>query len=194
MYWFREPIDDLEKLKGLKMRFFGMGAKVMQKLGVSTQQLAGGDIYPALELGTLDATEFSMPSMDRSYGFYQVAKYNYFPGWHQPSSTNEILVNMAAWNELPDHYKAMFETACKMNGLYELGEGEALQPEAMIANEKDGVKMVDWTPEQIEAFRSAWEEVLQEEVASNPDVERFMDSFNAFHEKYKMWGDKAYLQ
>ena len=192
--WFREPIDDLEKLKGLKMRFFGVGAKVMQKLGVSTQQLAGGDIYPALELGTLDATEFSMPSMDRSLGFYQVAKYNYFPGWHQPSSTNEILVNMQAWEALPDNYKAMFETACKMNGLYELGEGEALQFDAMIANEKDGVKLVDWTPEQLDVFRKAWEEVLAEEKSANPDVARFMDSFEAFHDKYKVWGDRAYLK
>ena len=83
--------------KGLKMRFFGLGAKVMQKFGVSTQQLAGGDIYPALELGTIDATEFSMPAIDRSYGFYQIAKYNYFPGWHQQSTTNEILVNKEKW-------------------------------------------------------------------------------------------------
>ena len=192
--WFREPIDDLAKLKGLKMRFFGVGAKVMQKLGVATQQLAGGDIYPALELGTIDATEFSMPSMDRSYGFYQVAKYNYFPGWHQQASTNEVLINMAAWEALPDNYKAMLETACKMNGLYELGEGEALQFDAMIANEKDGVIMVDWSPEQMDTLRSAWEEVLAEEKAANPDVKRFMESFEAFHEKYKVWSDRAYLK
>ena len=84
------------------MRFFGVGAKVMQKFGVATQQLAGGDIYPALELGTIDATEFSMPAIDRTLGFYQIAKYNYFPGWHQQSTTNEILVNMDAWNDLED--------------------------------------------------------------------------------------------
>ena len=190
--WFREPIENLDQLKGLKMRFFGVGAKVMQKLGVATQQLAGGDIYPALELGTIDATEFSMPSMDRSYGFYQVAKYNYFPGWHQQSTTNEILVNMAAWDSLPDHYKAMFETACKMNGLWELAEGEALQPAAMIANEKDGVSNMEWSDEQLGQFRSAWEEVLAEEM-SNPDVKKIMDSFNEFHDAYKVWGDKAYL-
>jgi len=100
--WFREEIKSLDQLKGLKMRFFGVGAKVMQKFGVSTQQLAGGDIYPALELGTIDATEFSMPAIDRSYGFYQIAKYNYFPGWHQQSTSNELLINMDKWNELPD--------------------------------------------------------------------------------------------
>ena len=95
--WFREEITSLDQLQGLKMRFFGLGAKVMQKFGVSTQQLAGGDIYPALELGTIDATEFSMPAIDRSYGFYQIAKYNYFPGWHQQSTTNEILINKEKW-------------------------------------------------------------------------------------------------
>ena len=192
--WFREPIDDLAKLKGLKMRFFGVGAKVMQKLGVATQQLAAGDIYPALELGTLDATEFSMPSMDRSLGFYQVAKYNYFPGWHQQSTTNEILVNQAAWDKLSDEHKAMFETACKMNGLHELAEGEALQAEAMAANEADGVTLVDWTPEQIEAFRGAWDEVLQEEIAASEDVKKLWESYSAFNENYRKWGDRAYLK
>ena len=191
--WFREPIDDLEQLKGLKMRFFGVGAKVMQKLGVATQQLAAGDIYPALELGTLDATEFSMPSMDRSLGFHQVAKYNYFPGWHQQSTTNEILVNQAAWDKLSDEHKAMFETACKANGLYELADGEASQSAAMLANEKDGVQNVDWTPEQLDAFRAAWEEVLQEELAASEDVRKLWDSYQAFREEYKVWGDKAYL-
>ena len=83
------------------MRFFGIGAKVMQKLGVSTQQLAAADIYPALELGTIDATEFSMPAIDRSLGFYQIAKYNYFPGWHQQSTSAELLINMDKWNALP---------------------------------------------------------------------------------------------
>ena len=192
--WFKFPVENLDQLKGLKMRFFGVGAKVMQKLGVSTQQLAGGDIYPALELGTIDATEFSMPSMDRSYGFYQIAKYNYFPGWHQQSTTHELLVNMAAWDALPDHYKAMIDTACKMNIPYVLAEGEALQPAAMIANQADGVQLMDWTPEQIEVFRKAWDEVLQEEIAANEDVKKLWDSWSAFHESYKTWGDRAYLK
>ena len=68
------------------MRFFGLGAQVMQKLGVSTQLLAGADIYPALERGVIDATEFSMPNMDIDLGFYQIAKFNYYPGWHQQTS------------------------------------------------------------------------------------------------------------
>ena len=83
--WFKEEINSAEDLAGLKMRFYGLGALVMQKMGVDTQLLAGGDIYPALERGTIDATEFSMPAIDQNLGFYNLAKHNYFPGWHQQS-------------------------------------------------------------------------------------------------------------
>ena len=192
--WFREPIESLDQLKGLKMRFFGVGAKVMQKLGVSTQQLAGGDIYPALELGTIDATEFSMPAIDRSYGFYQIAKYNYFPGWHQQSTTNEVLVNKANWEDLEDVKKAQFEVACKANIGVELAEGEALQPAAMIANVKEGVTNVTWSDDVLNTLREKWEEVLQEELAANPDVQKLWDSYTAFHEEYKVWGEMGYLK
>ena len=192
--WFREPIKSLDQLKGLKMRFFGVGALVMQKFGVSTQQLAGGDIYPALELGTIDATEFSMPAIDRSYGFYQIAKYNYFPGWHQQSSAGEVIVNMDAWKKLPKPYKAMLETACTANIAVELADGEALQPAAMIANEKDGVTNMTWTDDQIAQFRAAWEEVLAEQIAASPDVAAMWKSYSDFHEQYKVWGDCGYLK
>jgi len=192
--WFREPIESLDQLKGLKMRFFGVGAKVMQKLGVSTQQLAGGDIYPALELGTIDATEFSMPAIDRSYGFYQIAKYNYFPGWHQQSTTNEVLVNRANWEKLDDVKKAQFEVACLANIGVELAEGEALQPAAMIANQKDGVTNVSWSGDVLNTLREKWQEVLQEELAANPDVQKLWDSYTAFHEDYKIWGEMGYLK
>ncbi|PJK31428.1 TRAP transporter substrate-binding protein [Minwuia thermotolerans] len=192
--WFRNKITSLDELKGLKMRFFGIGAKVMQKFGVATQQLAGGDIYPALELGTIDATEFSMPAIDRTLGFYQIAKYNYFPGWHQQSTTNEFLVNRDKWNELDDQKKAIFEMACTANIGVELAEGEALQSAAMIANEKDGVENVDWSPEILDQLRGAWGEVLKEELAANPDVKRLWDSYTAFHEEYKIWGERGYLR
>ncbi|MCF6234453.1 MAG: TRAP transporter substrate-binding protein [Rhodobacteraceae bacterium] len=192
--WFREEIKSVEQLKGLKMRFFGMGAKVMQKLGVSTQLLAGGDIYPALELGTIDATEFSMPAIDRSLGFYQLAKYNYFPGWHQQATTNEILVNMDKWNALPPEYQAMLESACTANIAVQIADGEASQYEAMIANEADGVKNMTWSDEMLDTFRAAWEEVVVEEIADNPDAQALWTSFNKFHEGYKVWGERGYLK
>ena len=192
--WFREEITSLEQLKGMKMRFFGMGAKVMQKFGVSTQQLAGGDIYPALELGTIDATEFSMPAIDRSYGFYQIAKYNYFPGWHQQSTSNEILVNMDKWNALSDAQRKMLETACTASVAQMIADGEASQFQAMIDNEGNGVQNLSWPDEVLDQFRAKWDEVLQEELAANPDVKTVWDSFSSFHEKYQVWGDRGYLK
>lgn len=192
--WFREPIESLDQLKGLKMRFFGLGAKVMNKFGVSTQQLAGGDIYPALELGTIDATEFSMPAIDRSYGFYQIAKYNYFPGWHQQSTTNEILVNKDKWDELPDEYKAIFEVACTANIAIEMAEGEALQPAAMAANEADGVTNLSWPQEVLDQLEEAWNEVIAEEIATNEDSAKIWESISAFRETYKIWGEKGYMK
>ncbi len=192
--WFREPIESLDQLRGLKMRFFGMGALVMQKFGVSTQLLAAGDIYPALELGTIDATEFSMPAIDRSLGFYQIAKYNYFPGWHQQATTNEILINMDAWNSLPDEYKAMFETACDANIAIEFADGENLQYQAMLDNEKDGVTNMTWSPEVLEALEAAWNEVNAEEIAKNPEYARVWESWSKFYEGYKVWGERGYLK
>ena len=192
--WFREEITSLDQLKGLKMRFFGVGAKVMQKFGVSTQQLAGGDIYPALERGTIDATEFSMPAIDRSYGFYQIAKYNYFPGWHQQSTSNELLINMDKWNALSDGQQAMLETACDKSVTDMIADGEASQFEAMIANEKDGVKNMSWPQEILDQLRGAWNEVLAEELAANPDVKVLWDSYSKFHEGFKVWGDRGYLK
>ncbi len=192
--WFREEIKSLEELQGLKMRFFGLGAKVMQKFGVSTQQLAGGDIYPALELGTIDATEFSMPAIDRSLGFYQIAKFNYFPGWHQQSTTNEILVNKDKWDSLSDPYKAIFKAACKANIAQEIAEGEFLQADAMAANVEDGVTNISWDQEVLDQLEGAWNEVIAEEVEANEDSKRIWTAITEFREKFKVWGDMGYLK
>jgi TRAP-type mannitol/chloroaromatic compound transport system substrate-binding protein len=192
--WFREEIKSLDDLQGLKMRFFGLGAKVMQKFGVSTQLLAGGDIYPALELGTIDATEFSMPAIDRSYGFYQIAKYNYFPGWHQQSTSNEILVNMEKWDALNEQEKTIFEIACKANITQEIAEGEFLQADAMAANVEDGVTNISWPDEVLTQFEEAWGEVIAEEVETNADSKKIWESITAFREKFKIWGDMGYLK
>ncbi len=192
--WFRSEISSLDQLKGLKMRFFGLGAKVMQKFGVSTQQLAGGDIYPALELGTIDATEFSMPAIDRSYGFYQIAKHNYFPGWHQQSTANEILVNMDKWNELSPQHQAMLETACKAQVMEMIADGEASQFQAMLDNEGDGVTNHYWPDEVLTKLQGAWDEVIAEEVASNPDSKKVWESITAFRKNYAIWRKFGYLK
>ena len=121
--WFRKEIKSPEDLKGLKMRFFGLGAKVMQKLGVDTQLLAGGDIFPALERGTIDATEFSMPAIDQNLGFYNIAKHYYFPGWHQQSTVQEFLINKKKWDGMSKQQRELIRTACRANVAFQFAEG-----------------------------------------------------------------------
>ncbi len=191
--WFRNPIESVEDLQGLKMRFFGLGAKVMEKLGVSTQLLAGGDIYPALDLGTIDATEFAQPVIDLELGFYQVAKHYYLPGWHQPTSFSEFIVNMERWNELSLAQKAQVETTCAESILTSYGLAESLQPDALVQLEERGVNVHQWEPEFLALFENAWNEVVEEEAAKNADFARVWASLSDFREKYNTWGDRGYL-
>ena len=193
--WFRNKVELLESLKGLKMRFFGLGAQVMQKLGVSTQLLAGADIYPALERGVIDATEFSMPNMDIDLGFYQVAKFNYYPGWHQQVSINELLMNKSAWDALDDQNQAILEAACGWNIYVNYAETEAKNPVAMNKMMEDyGVTNVRWTDEELAQFEKAWNEVMDEQSAQDPDFKRIAESYKAFRKLYKTWGDAQTLK
>ena len=188
--WFKNPITSLEQLKGMKMRFFGLGARVMQKLGVSTQLLAAADIYPALERGVIDATEFSMPSIDQKLGFYQIAKNNYFPGWHQQVSVNEFLVNKKAYDALPKNYKMILQLALGESVMATYAETEWRNPVAMNENaEKYGVHNRRWTDEELATFEKAWNEVMAEESAKDPTFKKVADSYLAFRKTYKAWGD-----
>ena len=192
--WFREPVASLDDLQGLKMRFFGLGADVMQKLGVSTQLLAGGDIYPALERGVIDAAEFSYPSLDQAHGFYQIAQHNYFPGWHQQASLVELIMNMERWNELPASYQKIVEIACGEANMWMMASAEARQGEAIAFHQSKGVTIHQWPPEFIEAFRNAWQEVVEERAAKDEKFKRIYDSYKSFRETYSTWREVGYLK
>ncbi len=193
--WFRKEIHSLNEMKGLKMRFFGLGAKVMQKLGVSTQLLAAADIFPALERGVIDATEFSMPAMDIKLGFHQIAKYNYFPGWHQQTSCSEILMNQKAFDALPDTYKAMIQVAATAQVIYTYAETEATQFGVMAEmRDKYGVKRMRWTDDELKAYEKAWFEVVKEESAKDPLFKKVADHFYAFRDQYRIWGEAQALK
>ncbi len=193
--WFRKEIKSLDDLRGIKMRFFGLGARVMDKLGVSTQLLAPGDIFQSLQLGTIDATEFSMPSSDESFGFYQVAKYYYFPGWHQPSSFGDVFINMDVWNGLSDHHKSVIEISCGDMIRDTLAKGEATQAPAMRRmRDQHGVNIMYWPPEFLEAYEKAWNEVVEEESKNNANFKKVYASFSKFREEFKLWGDNGYLK
>ncbi|WP_026381259.1 TRAP transporter substrate-binding protein [Afifella pfennigii] len=192
--WFREEITSVDDLKGLKMRFFGLGAKVMQQLGVDTQLLAGGDIYPALERGTIDATEFSQPAIDLNLGFYQVAKHYYFPGWHQQSTAFELMINKDRWDALSEAEQAMINTACRANVAMGMAEGEAIQVDALAELEEKGVTIHRWPDEILATFEETWNRVAEEEAANDEKFKKAWESLSTFRENYKRWGDVGYIQ
>ena len=192
--WFRKEIKSVDDLKGLKMRFAGLGAKVMEKFGVSTQLLAPGDIYPALELGTLDATELSMPSVDIKAGFFTVAKHYYFPGWHQQSTFQEILVHRPLHDALSEEHKTMLEVACGEAGLWSFGLAESKQFGALQEIKAKGVTIHVWPPETLKAFEAKWKEVATEESAKDPAFKKVYESYSNFRANYAIWRDVGYLK
>lgn len=189
--WFRREIKSIQDLKGLKMRFFGLGARVMQKLGVDTRLLPPSKILSALESGDLDATEFASPDSDLKHGFHRVAKHYYFPGWHQPYTLLTLMINKSRWAELDDLRKAQVEAACSANLVARLAEEGAQQPSALAALRAKGVTLHRWPPEMLNAFRKAWDDVTAEMSVANADFKQTWTSLSRFRERYKIWDDLA---
>lgn len=185
--WFRKRIRTVEDLKGLKMRFFGLGAKVMQKLGVTTTRLTSGDIFVAFESGTIDAAEFSMPAIDLKLGLHKMVKNYYFPGWHQPATLFELMINLDKWKALTPSAKAQIEAVCGDNIRYGLAEGEAGQFKALKELQSHGVAIRRWPGEILEALNKAWVDVAKEEAKSDRDFKRVWKSMSAFRKDYAIW-------
>ena len=192
--WFKKEIKSVEDLIGLKMRRGGFGAKTLEKFGVSTQMVAGGDIYPALERGALDATEFSMPVVDEGFGLFEVAKHYYFPGWHQQATLQHLDINLKAWENLSQWHKDILETACAANVSRAIAEGEGLQYAALQRMQAKGVQLHRWSEEDLGKLRGAFTEVITEAANSDKDVKRVWDSFRTFRENYAVWGNLGYIQ
>ncbi|WP_417819772.1 TRAP transporter substrate-binding protein [Terasakiella sp.] len=192
--WFSKPIEKPEDLQGLKMRFFGLGGKVMQKLGVSTSLLPGGEIFPALEKKAIDATEFSMPAIDKKLGFHKLVKYNYFPGWHQQATIFELLVNGDTWKKMDETQQAAVENVCKASMAHSFAEGEALQFEAMKENvEKNGVQIMRWNDTMLTTFKKTWDDVATEESANDAGFKKVYDDLSTFRAGYAIWKENAFL-
>ncbi len=192
--WFAKEINSPADLDGLKMRFFGLGGKVMQKLGVATSLLPGGEIFPALEKGAIDATEFSMPAIDARLGFHKLVKFNYFPGWHQQATVFELLVNKDVWNGASEQHQAIIENACKASMADSFAEGEAIQHAALIDNvENNDVQIKQWNDEMLATFKATWNEVAQEEAANNEFFAKVLGDMNEFRDGYAIWKENAFL-
>ena len=190
--WFRKEIGSVADLAGLKMRFYGLGGRVMRKLGVTTR-LPAGDVFPALQEGTLDALEYSMPAIDVALGFDAVAKHYYFPGWHQQSTIVELIINLEKWNGLADLQRAWIEAACGDNVQHTLAEGEAIQHAALADLSARGVQIHRWPAPMLAAFKAAWAEVADEVAAEDADFRQARQSLRAFRDAGAAWRRLGYL-
>ncbi|MGB0895322.1 MAG: TRAP transporter substrate-binding protein [Parashewanella sp.] len=191
--WFKKEINKPEDLQGLKMRFFGLGALVMEKLGVSTVGLPGGEIFPAIEKGVIDATEFSMPIVDKRIGLKKVLKYNYFPGWHQQATMMELIINKKVWNKMSKHQQSVVNHLCKSATLDALAYGEAIQAPVIKENVNSGVVNKYWSPEMLNTFKTKWQEVVAEQSKADPEFKRIYADLEKFRQDYDLWEANAFL-
>lgn len=191
--WFSRPIEKVEDLKGLNIRFFGLGANVMAKLGAGTVQLPASEIYPALEKGVIDAAEFSLPEVDQVLGFHKIVKYNYFPGWHQQASIQELLINKSTWQGMNKQQQALLETACKAIMTDTLAEGEARQFAVLNQAEEKGIEIRYWSDEILTAYRNAWNEVVEEQSEKDAFFKKVWTDLKDFRDGYDIWEKHAFL-
>ena len=185
--WFRKEIKTVADLKGLKFRVGGFAGRVLSKLGVVPQQIAGGDIYPSLEKGTIDAAEWVGPYDDEKLGFFKVAKYYYYPGWWEGGPELDLFVNMKQWEALPPEYKSILESACAEANLDMLAKYDALNPAALKRLAGNGVQLRPFTKDIMNACFKAANEVYEEESAKNPKFKKVYDAWKAFRDDQILW-------
>ncbi len=191
--WFRQPLETLADVQGLKIRFAGIGGKVLERAGASVTMLPGGEIFQALEKGAIDATEFSLPITDQSLGFHRVASNNYYPGWHQPYTSLHFVFNLDTWNALSDTRKAQFETACMAGVTQTLSDSEASQGSVIAGFPEKNVTARTLPLEILRELERITGDVMDEEAARDPDFAKILASQRAFRAEYAHWKRLAYL-
>ena len=185
--WWRKEIKSPEDMKGVKMRIGGFAGQVMAKLGVVPQQLAGGDIYPALEKGTIDAAEWVGPYDDQKLGFNKVAQYYYYPGWWEGSAALSLYVGLKAWDALPPLYKEVIASAAADANLWSVSKYDVQNPPALRQLVATGTKFLPFPPSVMEASFNAANELYAETVAKNPKFKKVYDSWKPFRNEEVLW-------
>ena len=191
--WFRKRIEKLDDVQGLKIRFAGLGGKVIERLGASVTMIPGGEIFQALEKGAIDASEYALPIVDQTLGFNRVAKFNYYPGWHQPFTASHMVINLHAWNELGAADQAMFEMGCTAGVIRNLSNSEASQGSVIKGFADIGVSAEILPESLLRELETVTEEVIEEEAANDPDFAEILASQRRFRETYAEWKSRAYL-
>lgn len=189
--WFRKEINGLDDMKGLKMRIAGLAGRVMEKVGVVPQQIAGGDIYPSLERGTIDAAEWIGPYDDEKLGFNRVAPYYYYPGWWEGNLTLCSFVNQDALAELPDSYRSLLETAGRAANVEMMAEYDYKNPTALRDLVSNGAKLRAFPQDVMDASYEAAMELYAELNDSDPEWKKIYDSMMAFQADHFLWTQVA---
>ena len=185
--WFRKEIKTVADLKGLKMRIGGTAGLVLATLGVVPQQIAGGDIYPALEKGTIDAAEWVGPYDDEKLGFYKVAKNYYYPAWWEGGTELDLLVNIKAWEALPKDYQAILESACADAYDWVLTKYDAGNPAALKRLVANGVKLLPFSNDIMAACYKASQEVYDGIAAKNAKFNKVYEPWKKFRDEQVQW-------
>jgi TRAP-type mannitol/chloroaromatic compound transport system substrate-binding protein len=189
--WFNKEIKEPGDFNGLKMRIGGWAGKTLSKLGLVPQQIAGGDIYPALEKGTIDAAEWVGPYDDEKLGFYKVVKFYYYPGWWEGGTTLHLLINQAKWNELPKNYQAIVKAAAGFSNIEMTARYDARNPAALKRLVAAGAQLRPFPQTVLEACLKASIEVNNETSAVNADYKKVWDSIIAFRNDEYLWWQVA---
>lgn len=195
--WFKKPMGSVEDFKGLKMRIPGLGGDVIKTLGGTSVTLAGSEIMPALQSGTIDATEWVGPWNDLAFGFYKVVKNYYYPGFHEPGSMLGLGINKKFWDGLSESDKALFEacaTAENNYGLAEFNANNAAALETLVS--KHGVQVQEFSDDIFKAMGEASKDVLASAGAADPLTKKVYESFMAFRKNVVGWSklsDQSYM-
>ena len=195
--WYRKEMNTIEDFKGLKMRIPGLGGAVVTALGGTSVTLAGGDIFPALQAGTIDATEWVGPWNDLAFGFYKVAQYCYYPGFHEPATTLSLGVNKQLWDSMPDSDKAIFEAVAAAETTRNIAEyhtNNALALDTLLNKHK--VDFREFSDDIFRAVIKSAREVVADVGATDAMTQRVYDSYMKHYELAKGWsyyGEQMYM-
>jgi TRAP-type mannitol/chloroaromatic compound transport system substrate-binding protein len=185
--WYRKEIKSVADLKGLKLRIGGFAGRVLAKLGVVPQQIAGGEIYPALEKGTIDAAEWVGPYDDEKLGFHKVAKYYYYPGWWEGGPALHVFTNQKAWDALPKEYQAILEAACFEGNTMMMARYDAGNPGALKKLVAGGTQLRAFPRPVMDACYKAALELYTETSATNEKFRKVYEPYMKFLEDQILW-------
>ncbi|MDE0514577.1 MAG: TRAP transporter substrate-binding protein [Gammaproteobacteria bacterium] len=186
--WFNKKIETIADLKGLRMRIPGLGGKVLDRAGGNPILMSAGEVYTALERGTIDATEWVGPLHDLRLGLNRAARYYYYPGWHEPGAEMELLINRARWDSLPADLQQIVKQAAAATGAWTFSAMEYHNSRALKElSEKKNVQMLPFPQDVLQALRSVTRQTLESEAEKDPEFKRVYESYLAFQDSYQPW-------